>query len=116
MGVQLALDDFGTSYSSLSYLKRFPINTLKIDRSFVRDLTTNADDASIVSAVISMGKSLHMRVVAEGIETLEQLRFLQGQGCPEGQGYYFSQPLAAGEFTQLLKRGEVAYPPEMGLA
>ena len=102
MGVQLALDDFGTGYSSLSYLKRFPIDTLKIDQSFVRDLTTDADDASIVSAVISMGKSLHMRVVAEGVETREQLAFLQEQSCPEGQGYYFSRPVVAEEFTQLL--------------
>ena len=104
VGVTLALDDFGTGYSSLSYLKRFPIDTLKIDRSFVRDLTTDADDASIVSAVISMGKSLHMRVVAEGVETREQLAFLQEQGCPEGQGYYFSKPVVAGELTQLLGR------------
>ena len=102
MGVQLALDDFGTGYSSLSYLKRFPIDTLKIDQSFVRDLTTDADDASIVSAVISMGKSLHMRVVAEGVETREQLAFLREQSCPEGQGYYFSRPVVAEEFTQLL--------------
>ena len=104
VGVQLALDDFGTGYSSLSYLKRFPIDTLKIDRSFVRDLTTDADDASIVSAVISMGNSLHMRVVAEGVETREQLAFLQAQNCPYGQGYYFSRPVVAGEFTQLRGR------------
>jgi diguanylate cyclase (GGDEF)-like protein len=104
MGLQLALDDFGTGYSSLSYLRRFPIDTLKIDRSFVRDLTMDADDASIVSAVISMGKSLHMRVVAEGVETPEHLAFLQEQRCPEGQGYYFSPPVSAVEFAQLLGR------------
>jgi predicted signal transduction protein with EAL and GGDEF domain len=104
MGVQLALDDFGTGYSSLSYLKRFPIDTLKIDRSFVCDMTTDADDASIVSAVISMGKSLHLRVVAEGVETREQLSLLRAQSCPEGQGYDFSRPVAAGEFTQLTGR------------
>jgi diguanylate cyclase (GGDEF)-like protein/PAS domain S-box-containing protein len=102
MGVQLALDDFGTGYSSLSYLKRFPIDTLKIDQSFVRDLTTDADDASIVTAVISMGKSLHIGVVAEGVETREQLAFLREQSCPEGQGYYFSRPVVAEAFTQLL--------------
>jgi diguanylate cyclase (GGDEF)-like protein/PAS domain S-box-containing protein len=102
MGVQLALDDFGTGYSSLSYLRRFPIDTLKIDQSFVRDITTDAGDAGIVSAVISMGKSLHMRVVAEGVETREQLAFLREQRCPEGQGYHFSRPVVAGEFTRLL--------------
>ena len=104
MGVQLALDDFGTGYSSLSYLKRFPIDTVKIDQSFVRDVTTDADDASIVSAVISMGESLHMRVVAEGVETREQLAFLQEHGCPFGQGYYFSQPMVADEFSHLLEK------------
>ncbi|MDB6107272.1 MAG: hypothetical protein JWO52_7271 [Gammaproteobacteria bacterium] len=104
MGVQLALDDFGTGYSSLGYLKRFPIDTLKIDQSFVRNITTDADDASIVSAVISMGKSLHMRVVAEGVETREQLAFLREQSCPYGQGYYFSRPLVGEEFVQLLGR------------
>jgi diguanylate cyclase len=107
LGVGLALDDFGTGYSSLSYLKRFPIDTLKIDQSFVRNITTDADDASIVSAVISMGKSLHMRVVAEGVETQEQLAFLREQSCLYGQGYYFSQPLVAEEITQLLGRSVV---------
>jgi len=104
LGVNLALDDFGTGYSSLSYLKRFPIDTLKIDRSFVHDVTSDADDASIVSAVINMGKSLRMRVVAEGVETSEQLAFLQEQSCPEGQGYYFSHPVPPGEFARLLER------------
>jgi diguanylate cyclase (GGDEF)-like protein/PAS domain S-box-containing protein len=104
-GLKLALDDFGTGYSSLSHLRRFPIDTLKIDRSFVRAITTNADDASIVSAVISMGKNLHMRVVAEGVETREQLAFLQDRECPFGQGYFFSQPLTARACTQVLRRG-----------
>jgi diguanylate cyclase (GGDEF)-like protein/PAS domain S-box-containing protein len=105
MGLKLALDDFGTGYSSLNHLKRFPIDTLKIDRSFVRSITTNSDDASIVCAVISMGKNLHMRVVAEGVETREQLTFLQDRECPVGQGYYFSQPLTGQACTQLLRRG-----------
>ena len=102
IGVHLALDDFGTGYSSLSYVKRFPIDTLKIDQSFVRDIATDADDASIVSAVISMGKSLHMRVVAEGVETREQLEFLQKHSCPYGQGYLFSPPVGAWQFAKLL--------------
>jgi diguanylate cyclase len=102
LGVMLALDDFGTGYSSLSHLQRFPIDTLKIDQSFVRDLVTDADDASIVSAVIGMGESLHMRVVAEGVETRDQCVFLQKHSCPEGQGYYFSGPVIAGQLTRLL--------------
>ncbi len=101
MGVQLALDDFGTGYSSLSYMRRFPIDILKVDKSFVRDLTTDADDASIVSAVINMGKSLHMRVIAEGIETQTQLAFLEKHDCREGQGNYFSHPLAPEDFAAL---------------
>lgn len=105
LGLKLALDDFGTGYSSLSYMKRFPIDTLKVDRSFVRNLTTDAEDASIVSAVINMGKSLHMGVVAEGVETREQLRFLQEHTCPEAQGYYFSHPLIATSFAELLHHG-----------
>jgi diguanylate cyclase (GGDEF)-like protein/PAS domain S-box-containing protein len=102
LGVTLALDDFGTGYSSLSHLQRFPIDTLKIDQSFVRDLTTHADAAGIVSAVIGMGNSLHMRVVAEGVETREQLVFLREHGCPEAQGYYFSRPVVASQLTRLL--------------
>lgn len=105
LGLNLALDDFGTGYSSLNHLKRFPIDTLKIDRSFVGTITTNSDDASIVGAVISMGKKLHMRVVAEGVETPEQLAFLQHHECPFGQGHYFSHPLAGPACTQLLRRG-----------
>jgi diguanylate cyclase (GGDEF)-like protein/PAS domain S-box-containing protein len=109
LGLKLALDDFGTGYSSLNHLRRFPIDTLKIDRSFVRNITTNSDDASIVCAVISMGKNLHMRVVAEGVETREQLTFLQDRECPFGQGYYFSQPVTGQACTQLLRRGIALY-------
>jgi diguanylate cyclase (GGDEF)-like protein/PAS domain S-box-containing protein len=105
IGVLLALDDFGTGYSSLSHLKRFPIDALKIDQSFVHDLTTDEDDASIVTAMIGLGKSLHMRVVAEGVETREQLAILQEYGCPQGQGHYFSRPVPAVEFGHLLKHG-----------
>jgi diguanylate cyclase (GGDEF)-like protein/PAS domain S-box-containing protein len=105
IGVQLALDDFGTGYSSLSYLKRFPIDVLKIDRSFVSDLTDDTDDAGIVAAVISLGKSLHMQVVAEGVETRAQLEFLQAHGCPVGQGFLFSEALPTAEITQLMRIG-----------
>jgi EAL domain-containing protein (putative c-di-GMP-specific phosphodiesterase class I) len=86
-------------------MKRFPIDILKIDQSFIRTITSDPDDASIVCAVIGMGKNLHMRVVAEGIETHEQLAFLQNRECPIGQGHYFSQPLPGWECTQLLRRG-----------
>ncbi|MHB8248280.1 MAG: putative bifunctional diguanylate cyclase/phosphodiesterase [Acidithiobacillus sp.] len=108
MGMRLAIDDFGTGYSSLSYLTRFPIDTLKIDQSFLRDIThatADSDDAAIVAAVVSMGKSLHQRVIAEGVETREQLAFLQAQDCGEGQGFYFSRPVTAEELAELLRTG-----------
>jgi diguanylate cyclase (GGDEF)-like protein/PAS domain S-box-containing protein len=105
MGVRLTVDDFGTGYSSFSYLRRFPLDALKIDRSFVHEVTANSDDATIVSAIISIGKSLKQRVIAEGVETREQLEFLQTQGCGEGQGYYFSRPVVAEQFTELLRSG-----------
>jgi diguanylate cyclase (GGDEF)-like protein/PAS domain S-box-containing protein len=101
--VHLALDDFGTGYSSLSYMRRFPIDTLKIDRSFVTDLTTDPDDASVVSAIINMGKSLHKRVIAEGVETHEQLSFLEAQHCPEAQGFLFGRPVAADKFAPIVQ-------------
>ena len=101
MGVRVAIDDFGTGYSSLSYLRHFPIDVLKVDQSFVQEISADPVGTSIVCAVISMGKSLGHRVIAEGVETKEQLAFLQAQRCGEGQGYYFSRPLAAEQFVKL---------------
>jgi diguanylate cyclase (GGDEF)-like protein/PAS domain S-box-containing protein len=105
MGIHLAVDDFGTGYSSLSYLRQFPIDVLKIDQSFVQQITSNLSDSPIVTAIISMGKSLKHIVVAEGIETPEQRAYLQTQSCAEGQGYFFSRPLAAAQFAHLLQKG-----------
>jgi diguanylate cyclase (GGDEF)-like protein/PAS domain S-box-containing protein len=101
-GVGLALDDFGTGYSSLSYLKRFPIDTLKIDQSFIRQISTTPDETTIVTAMIAMGRSLNMKVVAEGIETKEELAFLQAHHCDVGQGYFFSRPVSGDRCTELL--------------
>jgi EAL domain-containing protein (putative c-di-GMP-specific phosphodiesterase class I) len=103
MGVQLAIDDFGTGYSSLSYLRQFPINVLKIDQSFVHEISADPMGTSIVCAVISMGRSLGYRVIAEGLETEEQLVFLRTQRCSEGQGNYFSGPVGAAQFVRLLE-------------
>jgi len=108
LGVVLSVDDFGTGYSSLSYLKQFPIDVLKIDQSFVLDLEPGTDNGIIVSAVVSMGRSLGLRVIAEGVETRAQCHFLRAHDCNEGQGYFFSQPLAAREFSELAARGVLA--------
>jgi len=104
-GVQIAVDDFGTGYSSLSYLRKFPIDALKIDQSFVRQITTSPDETSIVTAVISMGRSLKLRVIAEGVETAEELAFLQAHHCDEAQGYFFSRPIPPQQFAKLLEAG-----------
>jgi EAL domain-containing protein (putative c-di-GMP-specific phosphodiesterase class I) len=104
-GVQLAVDDFGTGYSSLSYLRKFPIDALKIDQSFVRQVTAAPDETTIVAAIISLGRSLKLRVVAEGVETREELAFLQAHQCDEAQGYYFGRPMPPEKFAELLETG-----------
>lgn len=105
LGVQLAIDDFGTGWSSLSYLRRFPIDALKVDKSFVHEISSGSSVAPIVTAVIGMGKSLNYRVIAEGVETPDQLAFLKAEDCDEGQGYYFSRPLVAQQFARVLATG-----------
>lgn len=111
MGVRLALDDFGTGYSSLSYLRRFPIDVLKIDQSFVRGLNVNSQDAQLISAIIGMGKSLELNIIAEGVETVEQLNFLKTQQCEEGQGFLFSKAVPPKDFAHMLQVGSATLMP-----
>jgi diguanylate cyclase (GGDEF)-like protein len=109
-GVRMTIDDFGTGYSSLSYLQRFPVDALKIDQSFVRQISNASDDTTIVKAVIGMARGLKLRVIAEGVETLEEVAFLRAYRCEEAQGYYFSRPLPAPQFAMLLRNGIPGYP------
>jgi EAL domain-containing protein (putative c-di-GMP-specific phosphodiesterase class I) len=104
LGVRLAIDDFGVGYSSLTHLKRFPIDTLKVDRSFIRDIPQDLEDKAITEAIIAMGKSLNLTVVAEGVETLQQESFLRDHACDETQGFYFSKPISSEQFAELLRR------------
>ncbi|MGZ5011598.1 MAG: EAL domain-containing protein, partial [Methylobacter sp.] len=106
-GVHLAIDDFGTGYSSLTYLKHFPLDVLKIDKSFIDDIPHNKDDMEIAATIVAMGHILGFKVLAEGVETLEQLAFLQTQNCDLYQGYLKSQPLPADEFVALLQKDDL---------
>jgi diguanylate cyclase len=105
IGVQLAVGDFGIGYSSYSYLRRFPMDALKVDRTFIKEISADAGASTTVTALINIGKSLHHRVIAEGVETREQIQFLQKQGCGEGQGYFFCHPVIAEKFAQFLESG-----------
>jgi len=104
LGVRLAIDDFGTGYSSLSQLRRFPIDTLKVDRSFIRDIPSNLEDKAITEAIIAMGRTLGVTIVAEGVETAEQQTFLSSRECDEMQGFLFSKPTHPDQFSRLLRQ------------
>ncbi len=111
IGVSFSMDDFGTGYSSLAYLQQLPLNILKIDQSFVRNVTASPGNAAIVEAIMAMARHLSLRVIAEGVETAEELGFLEQKGCATFQGYYFSRPVPEGEFSELLRRAVVEEPP-----
>jgi EAL domain-containing protein (putative c-di-GMP-specific phosphodiesterase class I) len=106
LGVRVAIDDFGTGYSSLAYLQILPLDVLKIDRSFIQDLDVNADRAAIVDAVVAIGRSLNLEVLAEGVETADQLARVTSAGCRLVQGYYFSRPVSPAQFQQFLQLGQ----------
>jgi EAL domain-containing protein (putative c-di-GMP-specific phosphodiesterase class I) len=109
MGVSLTLDDFGTGYSALSHLRRFPINGLKIDGSFVRDMGVRAEDTAIVHALVAFARTLKLKVSAEGVETAEQAAYLHAIGCDRGQGYYFARPVGPAQMEVFLKAGKLPF-------
>lgn len=116
LNLSIALDDFGTGYSSLSYLKRLPINMLKIDRSFVQDVISNPESAAVTNSIIALSKTLGLHITAEGIETAEQLHYLQTQRCQEGQGFYFSRPVPADQMTDMLYHGNGMITPALAVS
>ena len=114
VGVKISLDDFGSGYSSLSYLKRIPLNRIKIDRAFIHNIYNNPEDEAIVRAIINMAAGLHLQVLAEGVESQEQLKFLKHEECNEAQGFYFCKPLPAKELEQFL-RSHSSWALDVGL-